>query len=126
MSAASRPSEATVGAENLGKPDEGNEADCHTRDSSVVRVAIERHEAWRAPLAATGKEVALALRRAGFEARLDGPDHVILGRDGVAVAWLPVDGPIRAPTLRVLLRTIGVTPEELSRYLADQGELQDS
>ena len=71
----------------------------------------------RAP---SGAEIACALRGAGCDVRLAGPEHVSLFRDGVEVARLPLGATIGAATLRALLRSLSA--EELSEYLLNRFE----
>ncbi len=97
----------------------------HERDSSAVRAALPTVAAWGAEPPASPAEIAWALRRVGCEARLDGPEHVVLIRRGVAMARLPLQGRVRAGTLRAILKSFGVTREQLAEYLTDPGGEKD-
>lgn len=84
-----------------------------------MRTALDHAASAAAAPIATGAEVAWALRRVGCEARLDGPEHIIILRDGVAVARLPLNATVHAATMRALLRTFALSPEQLAAYIAD-------
>lgn len=66
----------------------------------------------------SGGELAWALRRIGLHARLGGPDHVVLMRGRSALAIVPLQDELHPATVRSLLRTLGITPEQLDALLA--------
>lgn len=70
--------------------------------------------------AATGAAVASALARAGCEARLDGPEHAAIFRDGIRVTRVELHEIVPQPKLRAILRTFGVSPGQLHELLRAQ------
>lgn len=97
----------------MANSQEGREPSDGFRPNAVARLA----DVWQAARTVNGAELARALRRAGCDVRLAGPEQVSLFRDGVEVARLPLGVPVRAATLRALLRTLGVSAEKLAEYL---------
>lgn len=105
----------------MANSQEGQESSDGFRPDAVGRLA----DVWQAAGAVTGAELARALRRAGCDTRLAGPENVSLFRDGVEVARLPLGVPVRAATLRALLRTLAVSAEELAEYLLNRTQPTD-
>jgi hypothetical protein len=87
-------------------------------DSAPLRVALEVLQ-WTGIPRASAADVARALGFAGFKARLGGPGHIALLRDDIEVAWIPIHDEVHPATLNAILRTIGVSPEQLAAYLAE-------
>jgi hypothetical protein len=104
-------------AKTSERPGEASKATGEARTSGV-ELASER---WRASLPrVTAGELAWALRRAGFEPRLDGPEHIAMVKDRVILVRVPIhqSGEMLHPALiAAVLRTLRVTPAQLSEYL---------
>ena len=88
----------------------------HRSDHSAIETAARRW--WPAVPCASGVDIAWALRRAGLEARIGGPDHAVLLRNHVPVAIVPLSDVVHPAIVRALLTTLGITPEELVAHLA--------
>jgi hypothetical protein len=86
-------------------------------DSSSMRAAAIRW--WPDVPCASGGEIAWALRHVGLEARIGGPDHVVLMRGHAPVATVPLRHVMHPAIVRALLSTLGITPEQLTEYMAD-------
>jgi hypothetical protein len=87
------------------------------RDSSALRAAARRW--WPEVPCASGLEIAWALRRVGLQAHLAGPDYIVLVQGQNEVGTVPLHDTVHPAILRALLHTLGVTPEELTAYLAE-------
>ena len=94
-------------------------------DGSAVRTALDAGEDWENAPSVSGAELARALGRVGCDVRLSGPEHVSLFRDGVEVARLALNASVRAATLRAVLRSFGISVEELAAHLTDPTHRHD-
>lgn len=65
----------------------------------------------------TGAMCARALQRAGFDVRLDGPDHMTVCREGIALIRIPLLDELRRELVVGIAKTAGLTAEEFIRYL---------
>jgi hypothetical protein len=92
------------------------EAEQRERDSEAIRAARERW--WPEVPCASASSIAWALRRAGIEAYVGGPDHLVLVRGHEAVAILPLQDTVHPAVLSAVLHVLGVTPGQLAAYLA--------
>lgn len=103
-------------ASDLG--DEGApRAISEVRDISAVRAPLADGWAYLPP--ASGAECARVLRRAGLQASLDGPDHVVLSRDRVPIVRVPLVERLRPELLVAILKTVGVSPTAFTRLLVE-------
>lgn len=93
-----------MSTKDRGEPSVAREAQCHGRSHSATP---------------TGAVIARALRRAGCQTRLDGPEHAAILLDGVRVTRLSLHETVRPQTLRAILRTLGVAPEQFAALLED-------
>ena len=91
------------------------EAECRWYGFSAYDIAKARLEGSVPEL--SGGEFAWALRRAGFDARLDGPEHVILTRQHDALARIPLRERLHPGLVNTILATVGVSPALLLEYL---------
>lgn len=83
----------------------------HRQDDST------RSAGWGRLPPASGAECARALRRAGFQVELDGPDHVSVKRDGVMLVRVPLVEKLAPGLLVAILKTVGVSAAAFTAYL---------
>ncbi len=68
----------------------------------------------------SGIDCVRALRRAGFQIELDGPDYAVTTtRHGVAVVRVPLVERLRPGQLLTILTLTGITPERFEGYLLE-------
>ena len=108
---------------NRNKPNEppakrAGEANGRGPDSTAMRIA-SLSGAWTLVPPASGDECARALRRAGFEVEPGSPDHLLVKRDGVDLAQLPLVARLRPELLVAILRALGITPAAFTALLDD-------
>jgi hypothetical protein len=78
-------------------------------------------EDWAVVPPASCREVVKVLYRAGFEARLDGPDHIIIERAHIPLVRVPLVERLRPALLVAILRTVGLTAAEFTANLGELG-----
>lgn len=119
-----RASDRAVAEPKLGSepmPDTGETPGEHPHLAKHPKAAEEAEARWwpDVPCVSAG-ELAWALRRIGLDARLEGPDHVVLMRGRSALAIVPLHERLHPATTRSILRALGISPHELRRLL-EQG-----